>query len=157
MMKMHCSSCGTAVTPALSYCNRCGAELKAKEHGSTNLFEVPTESLVWAITTVTIVGLGAVIGIMAVMKEVLHFNEGLIILFTLLSFVTFLGVDSVFIWLLLRSRMVGKEASGKTQEKELTTSGLGKATARALAEPALSVTEHTTRTLEPVDRQHKRE
>ena len=40
---------------------------------------VHSESLVWALASVTIVGIGAVIGLMARMKEVVHFNEGLII------------------------------------------------------------------------------
>lgn len=44
-------------------------------------------------------------GLMAVMKEVVHINNnGLIIAFSLLVFLTFLGVDSVIIWLLLRPR-----------------------------------------------------
>lgn len=154
---MYCSSCGTAVTPSLSYCNRCGAELKAKQNGPTKLSEAAPEYLVWAITAITIVGLGTVIGLMAVMKEVVHFNEGLIAAFTLLSFLTFMGVDAVFIWILLRSRMGAKEAGGKPQEKELTTKELGEAKARVLAEAAASVTEHTTRTLDPAGRKNKTE
>jgi uncharacterized paraquat-inducible protein A len=155
VLKMHCSSCGAAVTPSLSYCNRCGAELKAKGQSPTRLSEAPIESLVWAITAVTIVGLGTVIGLMAVMKEVLHFNDGLIIVFSLLSFLTFIGVDSVFVWVLLRSRMGAKDANSRGQEKVMTTREIGEAKARVLAEPESSVTEHTTRTLEPVDRKHK--
>lgn len=57
------------------------------------------------LTSVSIVGIGAVMGLMAVMKEVVHINNnGLIIAFSLLVFLTFLGVDSVIIWLLLRPR-----------------------------------------------------
>jgi hypothetical protein len=144
-----------AVTPSLSYCNRCGAELKTKVHNPTGLFEAHTESLVWATASVTIVGLGVVIGLMAVMKEVLHFNDGLIIFFTLLSFLTFLGVDIVFIWLLLRPGLGAKETGGITQQKEFSTTELGEANGRVLAEPTLSVTEHTTRTLERADRKQK--
>ena len=107
---MYCSSCGVAIKPGLSYCNHCGAELKAKQHGRAKLSETSLESLVWAIASVTIVGLGAVIGLMAVLKEVLHFNDGLIIAFSLLGFLSFLGVDCVFIWVLLRLRMGEKEA-----------------------------------------------
>jgi uncharacterized paraquat-inducible protein A len=154
-LKMYCSSCGAAVTSSLSYCNRCGTELKAKQHSPMNLSEVSLQSIVWAIASVTIVGLGIVIGMMAVMKEVLHFHDGLIIAFSLLSFLSFLGVDFVFIWVLLRSRAGAKETNGASQDKHVTRRGLDEAQARALPEPALSVTEHTTRTLEGADKDHK--
>lgn len=145
---MYCSSCGTNVTPGLSYCNRCGAELSAKERGGGKLSDASLDSLVWAIATVTIVGLGSVIGFMAVMKNVVHFNDTLIFTFTLLSFLTFMGVDAVFIWVLLRSKMGDKKVNGSNRFKELTTKEIGEAKAHSLAEPAMSVTEHTTRTLE---------
>jgi hypothetical protein len=154
---MYCSSCGTNVTPGLSYCNRCGAELSAKERGGAKLSDSSLDSLVWAIAAVTIVGLGTTIGLMAVMKEVLHFNDTLILIFSVLSFLTFMGVDAVFIWVLLRSRMGNKTVASINQSRELTTKEIGEAKARSLAEPAMSVTEHTTRTLDPAERQLKSE
>jgi hypothetical protein len=144
---MYCSSCGATVKPDLSYCNHCGAELNAKQRGASHkLSETSLQSLVWAIASVTIVGLGAVIGLMAVMKEVLHFNEGLIIAFSLLSFLCFLGVDSVFIWVLVHSRMGAKEG-GINQQKGLSKREFGETKARVLSESGVSVTEHTTREL----------
>jgi len=146
---MYCSSCGTAVTPGLRYCNRCGAGLKAKQDSPSRLSETSLQSLVWAIASVTIVGLGGVIGLMALMKEVLHFNDELIVIFSLLGFLSFMGVDLVFIWVLLRSRKYEKEADGRAEIDE--------AKKPLLAEPAVSVTEHTTRTLETADMQQKAE
>jgi hypothetical protein len=134
-----------AVSPTLSYCNRCGAELKPKRNSEMKLSEASTDSLVWAIATVTIVGLGVVIGMMAVMKRVLYFSDALIVGFTLLTFLSFLGVDIVFIWVLLRSKM----AAGKSEIEERNM--------RALSAPAMGVTEHTTRTLETADKQSKLE
>jgi uncharacterized OB-fold protein len=55
---MYCSFCGTALTPGLSYCNRCGAELGANDRSVARPKEAPQESLVWAIVAVTVVGLG---------------------------------------------------------------------------------------------------
>ena len=98
--------------------------------------------MIWAIAVVTIVGLGVTIGMMAVMKEVLHFDDPLIIAFTLLTFLTFLGVDAVIVWVLLRLRIGDKEAV----EKNLSTKGLDEPKMRVLPEPGLTVTEHTTRT-----------
>jgi hypothetical protein len=153
---MYCSFCGTALTPGLSYCNRCGAELGAKDRSAAKPKEAPQESLVWAIVGVTVVGLGGIIGLMAVMKEVLHFGEALIITFSLLFFLAFLGVDIVFIWLLLRSRFGDRYREGMAQQKVPSTIELSEARARVLPEPASSITEHTTRTMEPVDEERYR-
>lgn len=147
---MYCSSCGMAVSPSLSFCSRCGAEVNSKELSSNKGSEASQESLVWALASVTIVGIGAVIGFMAVMKEVVHFNEGLIIAFSLLVFLTFCGVDSVIIWLLLRPRRDSR-AYLRAQPTELTTNELAESKARMLTEPSFSVTDHTTHTLEPAE------
>ena len=152
---MYCSFCGAALTPGLSYCNRCGAELNAKDRGATKPEQAPQESLVWAIVAVTIVGLAGLIGLMAVMKEVLHFHDGLIIAFSLLVFLTVIGVDSVFIRLLLRSMNGERYPERVTQPKAQSTNELIDAKPRALSEPAASVTEHTTRTMDPVGEERR--
>ena len=145
---MYCSSCGAAVPTSSTYCNRCGTEVKPKQSGPMKLSETTPESLVWATAVVTIVGLGVTIGMMAVMKEVLHFSDALIVAFTLLTFLTFLGVDAVFIWALVRSM----KGPGETSKKGLSTKGLDEPNVRVLPEPSLTVTEHTTRTLDPVEK-----
>ena len=145
---MYCSTCGAEVSPSLTYCNRCGTELDSKQH---KLSATTMESLVWAIVAVTIVGMGAVIGLMAVMKEVLHFSDSLITVFSLLFLATFLGVDSMFIWLLY-SKFGVKKMSGLAQKNGLNTNELDGPKVRILPEPPSSVVEHTTRTLETVDR-----
>ncbi len=152
---MYCSSCGMTVTEGLSYCNRCGAEVGAKK-GTVPLKPSAVESLVWAIVAVSVGGLAVLIGLMAVMKE-LRFSDGLIALFSLLSFLLLLGAESVFIWLIVRSKSAAKESAILPQSRELTTRELGGRQVRALPEPVLSVTEQTTRTLEPVYREHKTE
>ena len=152
---MYCSSCGAAVTPGLTYCNRCGAELKTNELNANRRTQVSIDSLVWAIASVTIVGLGVLIGLMAVMKEVLHFHDGLIIAFSLLAFLTFLGIDIVFVWQLVRLNSNARQAAKIIQQKGIATKELDEA--RALPEPLLSVTDHTTRTLEHTDKARKTE
>jgi uncharacterized paraquat-inducible protein A len=152
---MYCSSCGMAVSPSLSYCNRCGAEVNAKIRDPNKRLEASQESLVWALTSVTIVGIGAVIGLMAVMKEVAGFNTGLIIAFSLLVFLAFLGVDSVITWLLLRPRR-DETPLFRTPQKELDTNEL-ESKARVLPEPLFKVTDHTTHTLEPAEKERRTE
>jgi hypothetical protein len=85
---------------------------------------------------------------MAVMSEVAHLNTGLIAAFSLVVLLTVLGVDSVIIWLLLRPGRDAKEGYRIAQKRELITNELGGPEARMLPKPPLSVTEHTTHTLE---------
>ena len=109
--------------------------------------------LVAAMVFSLVGGLGMIIGLLKVLKSV--FNEpdnlGLIIFFTLISFLLLLAVEGVFIWKLLSRKKGVKEAgdTGRLEGQAAIESGESKA--RLLAEPALSVTEHTTRALESVD------
>jgi hypothetical protein len=146
---MYCSSCGAAVPPGLSYCNRCGADLRAEEQTPAKRSGPSPDSLVWGIVSVTVVGLFLVIALMVFMKD-LHFNDGLINGFAVAAFLSFLLVDILFAWLLLSSRRDQRKSSDLEQLKAELTRELGAALTHSLAEPGQSVTEHTTRTLEPV-------
>src|SRR6185503_5117705 len=115
--RMYCSSCGKAVSGGLRYCTRCGTELSAMDRGTSKPSESAQETFVWALAFVTILGVGAVIGLMAVMKEVVHFGNELILGITLLTFLAFLGVDVVIIWLLLRPR---RELKARDMKKRAT-------------------------------------
>jgi hypothetical protein len=155
---MYCSTCGKPVTAGLSYCNHCGAKLSgAKSNGPTELFP---DSLVWAIVSVFVVGLGGTIGLMAVMKDAGNFNPGMILGLTFMSFAIMLAVEGVLVWLLLGRRkgeIVSAKQEATAQLEGAPTRELGAAEARALPEPVASVTDHTTRTLEPVYREPKRD
>ena len=153
---MYCSSCAAAVTPGLSYCNRCGAELIAKKSTASSKGAQLIESLVWAIVGVALGGLGLLIGLMAVMKHELQFENHMILLVVLLSFVLLLAAESVLIWLLLKSK--GWTSKGENESTEITrlkraaTKELDEPREGLLAEPSVSVTDQTTRTLAPVYR-----
>lgn len=137
----------------LSYCNHCGARLIGPvSEGRHQPAELFPDSLIWAIVTVFIVGLGGTIGLMAVMKDARAFEAGQIIGLSFLSFIAMLAVEAVLIYLLLSRRSGGKEMSGKPKLKATTVRELGAAKDVALPEPSVSVTEHTTRTLVPAYR-----
>ena len=155
---MYCSSCGSAAATGLDYCNRCGARLVgAKVDARTRSSELQPAMLVNAILCSFVFGLGAIIGLLAVMRSVFDFNPGLIIAFTLLSFMLLTATEGVFVWMLLRRTGAAKKAGGDGLPKEQTTSELDAARARALPEPVPSVTEHTTRTFDPVYVERKSE
>lgn len=134
---MHCSTCGKTVTPGLTYCNHCGAKLS--EAKGDNI----TKNLLFFMTAVFVFGLGAIILLMMAMGMVFGREYlGLTVAFTLLSFLIMLGVEGVFVWMLLSRKKGAKEAAKELSETK----------ARSLPAPVLSVTEHTTRTLERVDK-----
>lgn len=153
---MYCSSCGAEMARGLSYCNHCGAKLsKAKDSDGTQLSQLTPDSLVWAIVAVFVVGLGCTIGLMAVMKEVVHFNDGLIAAFALFTFLMMLMIEGVFVGLLFRRNRAGKEPKDTAPMREHLTPEAMRA--RMLAEPVPTVTEHTTRNFEPIYNEPKSE
>ena len=149
---MYCSSCGVAVTPGLRYCNHCGEKLSgAKSDSIIKSPEVRPETLVGAMVFAFVFGLGAITVLMGVMKAVLHFELGVILAFTLLSFLILLSLEGVFIRMLLRRKRGAEEAGDAVLLKgQAPRAELDAAQARVLPEPMPSVTEHTTRAFDPI-------
>ena len=148
---MYCSSCGVSIAQGLSYCNYCGAKLSgAKADSVIKSSEVKPELLVSAMVGLFILGLMAIGVLIGVMKQVAGFDLPFLLAFAMFSFVLMLGVEGVLIWLLLSGRRGAKEARDTGRLKEQTTKALGEGQARALPETVSSVTEHTTRSFDPV-------
>src|SRR5262245_45830917 len=146
---MYCSSCGTSVAHSLSYCIRCGSKL-SKEEGSTNPAEPIPDSLVWAMVVVFIAGLGATIGLMAVMKRVLDFEQGLILAISLLSFLLISTIEGVFIWLLFSRRRSTTDMGEISRFKEQQMKEIGEPQIANPPVPPLSVSDNTTQSFDPV-------
>ena len=150
---MYCSSCGVVVTQGLSYCNYCGAKSSdAKSDSIIKSPEVRPETLVGAMVFAFVFGLIAITVLMGVMKAVLHLEVGLILAFTLLSFLIMLSLEGVFIRLLLRRKRGAEEADTELLKRQATRE-LDAAQGRVLPEHMPSVTEHTTRAFDPVSRE----
>ena len=144
---MYCSSCGVALPRDLAYCNHCGARVNgSKNDGAITAAELFPDSLIWAIVSVFVVGIGSVIGLMAVMKNY-GLNDGAVLAFSTLIFLLMLAVESVFIWLLFSRRKEGRQTG---QVKKQAIRELESTQQRALPEHLVSVTEHTTRAFEPI-------
>jgi hypothetical protein len=159
---MYCSTCGTAVIKGLNYCKNCGARIGgAKPDEADKLSESSFNLLVAAILSIPIAGLGIIIGLMSVMKEKLGFSNELIIPFIAGAFLLLIVSETALIWLLIqRTKMVkkaGDDSSSKNnaQLQEVVIKGLNAAKTRELIEPIPTVTESTTRSLEPVAREPK--
>src|SRR5215207_1689695 len=154
---MYCPSCGVSVAQGLSYCNHCGAKLNGEKGDSLiKTTELRAESLIIsAMVGLFVLGLLAISVLMGVMKAVLDLDAGQIFGLAILSFLIMLLIEGVLIWRLSR-RKRGAEATGGTAlSKGQTTKELDAARARELPEAMPSVTEHTTRTLEPIYSERK--
>lgn len=148
---MYCSSCGSAVPTNLTYCNKCGARLSgSKTESLARPSDIPLESLVWAICGIFIMGTGVMIGLLAVLKEVVGFNLGLIAAVMLLGFGMMLAIESVLVYLLMSGRKAARRAEESYELREAKPRELNEPQPGMLQEPPASVTEHTTRTFEPI-------
>ena len=155
---MYCSSCGTSVARGVSFCKHCGAKLGgAKREDSSNAKELFPDSIVWAIVSVFIAGLGVVIGLMSVMKKELHLNEWVVVLFGMMAFLLMFIIEGVLISQLLRRARGAREVRDTSPIKEEAPKELEARKAHVLAEPPPSVAEHTTRSFEPTYSERKAE
>lgn len=156
---MYCSSCGAAVAQGLSYCNHCGAKLGVEKSDSLiKTTELRAESLtISAMVGLFVAGVLAIAVLIGVMKAVLNLNEGLIVAFTMLSFLIMLLIEGVLIYRLLGRKRTIEVTRDTPLLKGQTTRELDAAEARALPEHIPSVTEHTTRTFEPIYSERKSE
>lgn len=143
---MYCQTCGAEVSPGLNFCNRCGIEIGRFKQSSTL-----TESLIWAIVAVTVAGIGVIIGLIAVMKNVAGLSIEVITVITLIGFFMILAVNAAFIRMLLKGPVTesGTEKNNRLKQAE-TQKLLEMPPTNGLNEPIPSVVEDTTRNLEPV-------
>lgn len=149
---MYCQTCGVELAKALSYCNKCGANLgPAKVHGPAATGATATDTLLWVIvgTTITLLGMG--LGALVLMNKG-EINERLGTAFVILTFVALVVVEGGLVWRLLQLNRSSEKIHRVPQPNEVSTAELNPSTARALhepLEPVSSVTEQTTRAFEP--------
>ena len=141
---MYCPHCGTPTTKSLSFCNRCGASLK--ERGETKITGA-ISALLTAITLVALGGLGIMLGGILILFKEAGLGEEFVAFFMLFTFL----ITAMTEFMLIRnvSKLIG---SGGTQPKFTPVHQppleLRPPSVSSLGEPAGSVVENTTRTLE---------
>jgi len=142
---MYCSTCAAPLTAGLSYCNRCGANLKERE-------EPKSDAVSAYLTTIFLLGLGGLglmLGGALALKNGAQMHEGLIGVFMLMAF-SLIGIVEVFLCRQL-SRVIDKGHAIQPPTLPTEFRGPGEfrnLQPRVLPEPVPSVTENTTRTLE---------
>ena len=147
---MYCANCGTPRTQGLSYCNRCGTDLRERVE-STN-----SKAIAAFLAAITLIGMSGLVVMLAgalMLRKGANLSQELIGVFMLF---TFLLVSLTEIMLfrnlskLSRSteRKISHPASLPTQHDLRLPQGT------PLCEPVGSVTENTTRTFDYVPREH---
>ena len=149
---MYCSSCAAPIAPGISYCNRCGINLN-KDRIADQQKSV-ANAMVTALVLIAVLGLSLMVGGAIALKLGAGLRELAVVCYMFLSFAVIGSAEIILMRQL--SRVIG----GSRDAKEL-------APAHPLFQPALvpasearlapqrpvsdtgSVTEGTTRTLEP--------
>jgi hypothetical protein len=149
---MYCQTCGARLAHALSYCNHCGANLStSKVQGPVGTVATAIDTLLWVIVGTTITLLGMALGALVLMKNG-AMNERLGMAFVVLTFVALVVTEGILLWRLLHLKGGAEEIRTVPHLNNLSTEEPDPSTARALhepLEPVSSVTEQTTRVVEP--------
>jgi len=146
---MYCANCGTPITATLSYCNRCGMNLREKqEPGKT----APMTALLTAITLIAISALGIMLGGSLALKGA-GFPVDFIAVFMLFTFLMVCLTEILLIRNL--SRLTGSsEPKRYVMQPQQPPLELRPPAAQTFGEPMGSVTDNTTRTLEYARREN---
>jgi hypothetical protein len=145
---MYCANCGTPLTQGLSYCNRCGANLKERPEVSTGALS----AFLTAITLIGTIGLGVMFGGALVLRRGALLSQELIGVFMLFTFLITSMVEIMLV------RNLSKLTSANEKKNyfpapQPVPQDLRLTQGMPLGEPVSSVTENTTRTLEYIRRE----
>ena len=146
---MYCANCGTQLVQGLSYCNRCGSNLRERTEPNTSAIG----AFLTAIVLIGVIGLGIMIGGPLVLRKEAGLSQELIGVFMLFSFL----IVSVTEFMLVRNLSKLTTPAKENQHRSLPPpvhNDLRLPQGTPLGEPVGSVTENTTRTLEYARREH---
>ncbi len=147
---MYCANCGTPRTQGLSYCNRCGADLRERVEPSN------TKAITAFVSAMTLLGVSGMAVMLAgalLLRKGANLSQELIGVFMLFTFLI-VGITEILLF-----RNLSK-LSGSTERKKSfpapspTQHDLRLPQGTPLGEPVASVTENTTRTFEYAPREH---
>ena len=141
---MYCSTCGTPLAPGLSYCNRCGANLKERSESHTG----PIAAFLTAITLIGLIGMGIMLGGMVTLSTEAHLGEPIVGFYMLFTFLIVAITEILLVRQLSRLTSSSERKVIDVPQQPSMPIELRQPQPRTLAEPIPSVTENTTRTLE---------
>lgn len=153
---MYCTKCGNLVSDGLAFCNKCGNRVKQEKSGSGDaMSESSTNFLIAAMLGIPIAGIGVMIGLITVLKRELDMPNEMVGIIAIMGFILLFAAELGFLFLLLvrthaQKKISLEQAASQAQLNDARTKSLAEAQFQNIATPVPSVTEHTTRTLDPV-------
>ena len=149
---MNCPTCGIKLEHVLRYCNHCGGALPTLKHQEEiESTHNTTDTLMWVVVGTTITILGMALGALVLINEG-KIDAELGRVFVILSFVMLLMVEGILVWRLLQVNKRNQQQRGLTDSRVKENAALDGVESRLLSdpgEPVSTVTEQTTRDLEP--------
>jgi hypothetical protein len=140
---MYCSNCGTPLTQGLSYCNRCGNNLR--EHKETKTGAI--SAVLTAIVLIGVIGMGIMLGGALALRTEAGFPYELVGIFMLFTFLIVAMTE--FMLMKNLSKLTGSTEKTKyLGAPQVAPHDMRLPHATPFGEPVPSVTETTTRTLE---------
>ena len=149
---MYCSSCGVAVGKGLTFCNYCGAKLPSTDTG-LEFKEVRPGLLISAMAGIFVLGLPGIAFLIFMLNAGLRIDPQQTMAFAWMSLLLLIGLEVLFLILLLSQKRRKDSASQKPGLPGSQTKELEEKYAGSLAEPVSSVTEHTTRAFDAIPRE----
>ena len=145
---MYCANCGTPLTQGLSYCNRCGANLRERSETKTGAIS----AFLTAITLIGLGGLGVMLAGALVLRRGANLSQELIGVFMLFTFLI-VSLTEIILVKNLSKLTSAKEKKNYFPAPSAVPHDLRLNQGTPLGEPVSSVTENTTRTLEYIRRE----
>lgn len=148
---MYCQACGSAIAHKTKYCNRCGTQLVPAGEKSLDktAAEKRLDEYLDGLFWISVFGLGFIIGGTVVLTKV-GVRDLIVIGYAILSTIVFLINFGFSLWGAL-SIMRNSKDGKLTMQPGHNTRELGPPKIEPLPIPAISVTENTTRSFEPVE------
>ena len=147
---MYCVNCGAPRTQGLSYCNRCGADLRERVESSNT---GAVTAFLTAITLLGLGGLGILLGGALVLRRGALLSQELIGVFMLFTFLI-VSMTEIMLVKNLSKLFSSSEHKNYFPVAPPIQHDLRLPQGTPLGEPVGSVTENTTRTLEYARREH---
>ena len=150
---MFCAACGNVVNDKLNYCNNCGAKI-AKESEETP--KSMMDNLLTSLVFVVLGGFGILVGLVSVLLKNGFDQKGIMLIAAL-----YLAALSGICFMLLRSlpKIIDAKLNPKNETPEsYQPPQLAARTTAQLEEyrePAVSITENTTRTFDKIPLREK--
>ena len=146
---MYCASCGTPITQGLSYCNRCGANLRDDHEPKTGAIS----AVLTAIVLIGAIGMGVMFAGSLILRTGAGLPAELIGVFMLFTFLIVVMTEYMLVRNL--SKLTGSSEKPKyLPAPHVAPPDFRLPQANPLGEPVSSVTENTTHTLDYARRKH---